>query len=70
MLCAGHEDGSPDTCGGDSGGPLARKVDGRWRLVGVTSYGVPGCGSVGTYGVYAWVGSPVLRNWLREQVGY
>jgi len=70
MLCAGHEEGSPDTCQGDSGGPLARKVDGRWRLVGVTSYADPGCGSVGTYGVYAWVGSPVLRDWLREQVGY
>jgi secreted trypsin-like serine protease len=70
MLCAGHEEGSPDTCQGDSGGPLARKVDGRWRLVGVTSYADPGCGSVGTYGVYAWVGSPVLRGWLREQVGY
>ncbi len=68
MLCAGFQDGTPDTCGGDSGGPLARKVDGRWRVVGVTSYGKPGCGSVDTYGVYAWVGSPVLRDWLVRYV--
>jgi len=70
MLCAGQEDGSPDTCSGDSGGPLARRVDGRWRLAGTTSYAVPGCGSVGTYGVYAWVGAPILRDWLRQYVGY
>lgn len=69
MLCAGFESGAPDTCQGDSGGPLARKVDGRWRLVGVTSYGLPGCGSSGTYGVYAWVGSQILGNWLRNRVG-
>ncbi len=68
MLCAGYQDGTPDTCGGDSGGPLARKVDGRWRLVGVTSYGKPGCGSVDTYGVYAWVGSSILRGWLKQYI--
>lgn len=68
MLCAGYQDGSPDTCGGDSGGPLARKVDGRWRIVGVTSYGKPGCGSYDTYGVYSWVGSSILRGWLRQYI--
>jgi len=68
MLCAGYQDGNPDTCQGDSGGPLARKVHGRWRIIGVTSYGNPGCGSTDTYGVYAWVGSPILRDWLKEYV--
>ena len=70
MLCAGYHSGRPDTCGGDSGGPLAVRRSGVWRLTGVTSYGLPGCGSVGTYGVYAWVGSPTLRSWLRGRVGY
>ena len=70
MLCAGYFGGRPDTCSGDSGGPLAVRRSGVWRLVGVTSYGNPGCGSVGTYGVYAWVGSAVLRSWLRARVGY
>jgi len=68
MLCAGYFGGRPDTCSGDSGGPLAVRRSGVWRLVGVTSYGNPGCGSVGTYGVYAWVGSAVLRSWLRARV--
>lgn len=65
MICAG--DGYPATCQGDSGGPLARRVQGRWRLVGVTSYGKDGCRSPN---VYAWVGSPELRPWLRNRLGY
>ena len=70
MSCAGYAKGSPDTCGGDSGGPLARKVGTRWRVVGVTSYGRPGCGSRNTYGVYAWVGSSILRGWLKTRLGF
>jgi secreted trypsin-like serine protease len=42
MLCAGGS--GTDTCAGDSGGPLeAREVDGSYRLVGITSWGI-GCG--------------------------
>jgi secreted trypsin-like serine protease len=66
MLCAG--DGHPDACFGDSGGPLARRVNGTWQLLGVTSQGHPrGCG-VGP-GAYAWVGSAQLRSWLRNRLG-
>lgn len=64
MLCAGA--GTPDACYGDSGGPLASRVNGRWRLVGATSFG-EGCGIAP--GVYAWVGSPQLRSWLRSRLG-
>ncbi len=70
MICAGYAKGRPDTCQGDSGGPLARKVGTRWRIVGVTSYGRPGCGSTNTYGVYSWVGSSILRGWLKSRLGF
>jgi secreted trypsin-like serine protease len=64
MLCAGN--GLPDTCSGDSGGPLARWLDGAWHLVGVTSFGGLRCNSPS---VYAWVGSSPLRGWLRKRLG-
>jgi trypsin len=42
MVCAGGS--GTDTCAGDSGGPLEpREVDGSYRLVGITSWGI-GCG--------------------------
>jgi len=49
MLCAGEADDGKDTCNGDSGGPLqCLGGDGRWRLVGLTSFGHK-CGGVGVY---------------------
>ncbi len=71
MLCAGGEGsapaGNPDTCLGDSGGPLAMDVDRSaavsYKLIGVTSFG-EGCGRPNTPGVYAWVRSPQLFPFL------
>ncbi|XP_077864391.1 elastase-1-like [Saccoglossus kowalevskii] len=45
MVCAGN--GSPGTCSGDSGGPLAcRDTDGNLVLQGITSWGSGDCGSM------------------------
>ena len=38
MICGGKE--GRDTCQVDSGGPLVAEVDGKFTLVGVTSWGI------------------------------
>ncbi|XP_014286142.1 trypsin-1 [Halyomorpha halys] len=51
-LCAGKLDGSTGACIGDSGGPLqCRRQDGRWFLIGITSFG-SGCAKPGYPDVY------------------
>lgn len=59
-ICTGYLDGSTATCYGDSGGPmLSLAADGKWEVVGVTSWGAPGCKSysismrVASY--YSWI---------------
>lgn len=42
MICAGHPATGVDACTGDSGGPLECKIDGKWTLVGIVSWGQPG----------------------------
>ncbi|KAJ2017386.1 Kallikrein-14 [Coemansia sp. S16] len=42
-ICVAGDTGT-DTCPGDSGGPLIRKVDGKNVLVGITSFGTAGPG--------------------------
>ena len=65
MLCAGYPEGGVDTCQGDSGGPMfGRAADGSLRVVGATSFG-EGCARAGKPGVYARVGAPTLREWIR-----
>lgn len=65
MLCAGIAE--PNTCYGDSGGPLALRAGGAWRVIGVTSFGPVRCGTAPSS--YAWIGSPRLRSWLNSSLG-
>jgi hypothetical protein len=68
MLCAGGA--GADACDGDSGGPLLAPTTSRrydrdpaaWRLVGVTSWGSPDCGT--RPGVFARLAAPALRTIL------
>ena len=38
MICGGRE--GRDTCRGESGGPLVAEIDGKFTLVGITSWGI------------------------------
>ncbi len=68
QLCAGYPGGGTDSCQGDSGGPMFGFSDAGQRLVvGATSYG-QGCADAAFPGVYARVGAPELREWIRAQV--
>ena len=42
MICGG---GYVNTCQGDGGGPLIANIDGKFTLVGITSWGF-GCGGL------------------------
>jgi hypothetical protein len=58
-----------DTCGGDSGGPVFRLVDGVPRIVGVTSRAAPGIQDdptlhCGGGGIYTLLGRVTVHQWL------
>lgn len=66
MICAGFEEGGKDTCQGDSGGPLlAKKNDGSYVQVGVTSFGND-CALPNSPGVYTRVSA--VKKWIDEQI--
>ena len=68
MLCAGYEfSGDPDSCSGDSGGPLfIRDHSGRPILVGIISWG-NGCSTSGYYGIYTNFYQYI--EWVNENCG-
>ena len=66
MLCAGYKDGGVDSCVGDSGGPLLVQDNGRYKQVGIVSFG-DGCAKPDRYGVYTRV--PMYSAWISELTG-
>ena len=67
QVCAGYMGLGRDSCNGDSGGPLVKKgSDGRWHLIGLTSYGARNCGDGGVYtrlsAFTAWMKNVVAKN--------
>ncbi|XP_070509267.1 trypsin-1-like [Chironomus tepperi] len=55
-LCYGHHTEMKDSCNGDSGGPLlvsnANKVSCTYTQIGIVSFGLNKCGTIGFPGVY------------------
>ncbi|KAL4241093.1 Neurotrypsin [Mactra antiquata] len=62
MVCAGYLAGGTDTCAGDSGGPLVCKINSKYTVMGVVSFG-EGCAMPNSPGVYARVTSFI--PWIR-----
>ncbi|GAB6023504.1 hypothetical protein CHUAL_008281 [Chamberlinius hualienensis] len=66
-ICAGYRTGGKGTCIGDSGGPLQCPIgDGRWFLVGVTSFG-SGCAKPGYPDVFMRITH--YLNWIQSTIG-
>ncbi|XP_034479085.1 trypsin alpha [Drosophila innubila] len=65
MFCAGSKSGlgDRDSCMGDSGGPLITKVGGRFKLLGIVSWGL-GCANAQYPGVYTYV--TAYGAWLAQ----
>lgn len=64
-LCAGTRDGGRGTCHGDSGGPLQCRVNGKWMIAGITSFG-SGCAKPGFPDVFTNVA--YFTNWIKEMM--
>ena len=65
MICAGTREGGKDSCQGDSGGPLMVKMQNRWAISGVVSWGIK-CGSPGYPGVYTKVSDYI--DWIKQNI--
>jgi secreted trypsin-like serine protease len=68
QLCAGSRTKAADSCQGDSGGPLWNLVGDRWLQVGLVSWGLRRCGTIGVPGVYTRVSA--YADWIVEQAGF
>ncbi|XP_046581115.1 prothrombin-like [Haliotis rubra] len=67
MFCAGYNsDNIGDACEGDSGGPMAVRVDNHWTVIGLVSFGRD-CAKNGSYGFYANVSHAL--PWIQTFAG-
>lgn len=63
-ICTGPLDGGKSACSGDSGGPLVKETSNGVEQVGIVSWGIVPCGSVGAPSVYTGVSHFV--DWVKE----
>jgi secreted trypsin-like serine protease len=76
-VCAGGGSAAannPDTCNGDSGGPLAVDIDNstsatNYVLLGLTSYGTTECGQTNAPAVYTYLQGTGIQSFLGAGVG-
>jgi len=66
IIIAVSEEGSSNTCFGDSGGPLLVQQNGQAQLIGTTSYGSSNSCALGELTVYMNLQSATLQNFLRR----
>ncbi len=67
MICAGAEVDGRDTCPGDSGGPILRRLEnGQIVQVGIVSFGIGQCGVAALPGVYTRLS--LYTDWMRQVV--
>jgi secreted trypsin-like serine protease len=67
MICAGAAVDGRDTCPGDSGGPILRRLpNGQMVQVGVVSFGIGQCGVAALPGVYTRLA--IYTDWMRAVV--
>lgn len=65
QLCAGGLRGK-DTCSGDSGGPLMKRIGSNYFLFGIVSFGPNKCGTKDVPGVYTNVAKYV--DWVERNI--
>ncbi|KAL5019249.1 hypothetical protein ScPMuIL_004971 [Solemya velum] len=65
MFCAGIKEGGIDTCSGDSGGPFVCNINGKFTVLGATSFG-NGCALPNSPGVYAHVRQ--FLPWIKDKI--
>ena len=67
MFCAAAPVDGRDTCPGDSGGPIVRKLpDGRIVQVGIVSFGIGDCGKAALPGVYTRLS--LYIDWIEQVI--
>ncbi|XP_053982342.1 trypsin-1-like [Hylaeus volcanicus] len=63
-VCTGPLTGGYSACSGDSGGPLILNRNGKAELIGIVSWGIVPCGTVGAPSVYTRTSA--FNGWMKD----
>jgi secreted trypsin-like serine protease len=68
-ICSEHPTKKAQSCMLDSGGPMVRKIRGRWELVGVTSRDGDEKTNPNCVGPGVWTDAAAYKDWIRRTAG-